>query len=281
MNANKNANQNANQNANKNATKNNNSTSEHNAEFAPDMIVDRLLPKLIEGNREHVRSIIARGLAGGVSSEIMAECVAWPIHETLHKLFRKDQIEQVAFNYATRALRNVVDHLQLGYHRQQRNGQRVMLFCGPNENEDLGGQLAADLLEAAGFEVTFGGGGVSHDEILGEVHQRRPNFLVLFASAASDAPSIRLIIDAVKGVNALPSMEIVVGGGVFNRAGGLADAIGASRVAKSPAHLVTTLQEAKKEITRSNSSVVNASKQRSVDAAACSAVKQRSMRAVA
>ena len=93
-----------------NTTKNNNATSELNAEFAPDMIVDRLLPKLIEGNREDVRAIIARALAGGVSSETMAECVAWPIHETLHKLSRKDQIEQVAFNYATRALRNVDDH---------------------------------------------------------------------------------------------------------------------------------------------------------------------------
>ncbi len=259
------------------------------AEFAPDMIVDRLLPKLIEGNREDVRAIVARALAGGVSSEIMAECVAWPIHETLHKLSRKDQIEQVGLNYATRALRNVVDHLQLGYHRQQRNGQRVILFCGPNENEDLGGQLAADLLEAAGFEVTFGGGGVSHDEILGEVHQRRPDFLVLFASAASDAPGIRAIIDAVKGVNALPGMEIVVGGGVFNRADGLAQEIGARRVAKSPADLVTTLQTAKCEIAQVSAQVSaqvptqagDNVKRRSVEAAACSSGKQKSLRAVA
>jgi hypothetical protein len=90
--------------------------------------------------------------------------------------------------------------------------------------------------------------------------------LVLFASAASDAPSIRAIIDAVKGVNALPGMEIVVGGGVFNRADGLAEEIGASRVAKSPAHLVSTLQEPKREIACSP---------------VASAAKQRSMRAVA
>ena len=121
-----------------NATKNINATSEITNEFSPDMIVDRLLPKLIEGNREDVRAIIGRALAGGVSSETMAECVAWPIHETLHKLSRKDQIEQVAFNYATRALRNVVDHLQLGYHRQQRNGQRVVVGGGPTLVKSVG-----------------------------------------------------------------------------------------------------------------------------------------------
>jgi hypothetical protein len=74
-------------------------------------------------------------------------------------------------------------------------------------------------------------------------------------------------------------MEIVVGGGVFTRAEGLAEEIGASRIAKSPAHLVFTLQEPKKEIARSP--VASASKQRSVDASACSAGKQRSLRAVA
>jgi hypothetical protein len=35
--------------------------------------------------------------------------VAWPIHESLHKLHRGDQIERLSFNYATRLLRTVVD----------------------------------------------------------------------------------------------------------------------------------------------------------------------------
>jgi methanogenic corrinoid protein MtbC1 len=208
----------------------------------PELVVDRLLPKLMEGDREEIRGIVARALSNGITPEMMAEAVAWPIHETLHKLSRHHQIEKIAFNYATRALRSVVDQLQAGYTKAKPNGQRVLVFCGPNENEDLGGQLAADLLEAAGFEVTFGGGGVAHDEILQEVNQRRPRFLVLFASAASDAPGIRSVIDAVRGVNAVPDLEIVVGGGVFNRAEGLAEEIGASRIAKSPAHLVETLQ---------------------------------------
>ncbi|MCE9619063.1 MAG: cobalamin B12-binding domain-containing protein [Planctomycetes bacterium] len=233
----------------------------------PELVIDHLLPKLMEGNREEVRGIVARGLSRGITSEMMAECVAWPIHETLHKLSRHDQIEQVAFNYATRALRNVVDQLQLGYTKAKRNGQRVLVFCGPNENEDLGGQLASDLLEAAGFEVTFGGGGVAHDEILQEVHQRKPHFLVLFASAASDAPGIRTIIDSIRGVNAIPDLEIVVGGGVFNRADGLAEEIGASRIAKSPAHLVETLLAPAKQIAPATPKI-KTTKQRSYQAVA-------------
>ncbi|NBX25042.1 MAG: hypothetical protein EBQ99_03165 [Planctomycetes bacterium] len=204
-------------------------------------IVESLIPTLLQGDRATVRAQVARALSGGLTAEQFTEQVAWPIHESLHKLHRHDQIEQLAFNYATRLLRSVVDQVQLGYARSQRNGRTVMLFCGSGENEDLGGQMAADLLEASGYAVLFAGGGVARDEILEETQRRRPDFLVLFASSAADAPTIRTIIDQVREVGADPGLEIAVGGGVFNRADGLAEAIGATRFARTPLELVQVL----------------------------------------
>lgn len=205
-------------------------------------IVESLLPVLLQGDRATARTQVARALATGLAAEQFTEQVAWPIHESLHKLHRHDQIERLSFNYATRLLRSVVDQVQLGYVRSQRNGRTVMLFCGAGENEDLGGQMAADLLEAAGYEVLFAGGGVARDEILEETQRRRPDFLVLFASSAADAPTIRSIIDQVREVGADPGLEIAVGGGVFNRADGLAEAIGATRFARTPLELVEALE---------------------------------------
>ena len=210
-------------------------------------IVETMLPALLQGDRAAVRTLVSRTLASGASAEAFTEQVAWPIHEALHKLHRNDQVERISFNYATRLLRTVVDQLQLAYTRAERNGRSVTLFCGTGENEDLGGQMAADLLEAAGFTVQFAGGGVAQDEILQETSERRPDFLVLFASSASDAPAIRAIIDQVREVGATPDMEIAVGGGVFNRADGLAEAIGASRFARTPLSLVDTLKAPKAE----------------------------------
>jgi methanogenic corrinoid protein MtbC1 len=205
-------------------------------------IVETLLPSLLAGDRSAVRTLVSRALGSGISAEDFTEQVAWPIHEALHKLHRHDQIERISFNYATRLLRQVVDQMQLAYSRAERNGKCVTLFCGSGENEDLGGQMAADLLEAAGFAVQFAGGGVASDEILEETSRRRPDFLVLFASSASDAPGIRSVIDRVREVGATPDMEIAVGGGVFNRADGLAEAVGATRSARTPLDLVRILQ---------------------------------------
>jgi methanogenic corrinoid protein MtbC1 len=205
-------------------------------------IVETMLPSLLSGDRAAVRTLVARSLGSGISAEDFTEQVAWPIHEALHKLNRHDQIERISFNYATRLLRQVVDQMQLAYVRSERNGKTVALFCGSGENEDLGGQMAADLLEAAGFAVQFAGGGVASDEILEETSRRKPDFLVLFASSATDAPGIRAVVDQIREIRATPDMEIAVGGGVFNRADGLAEAIGVSRSARTPLDLVRTLQ---------------------------------------
>ena len=92
-------------------------------------------------------------------------------------------------------LRMMVDQAQARYTTSESRNRRIALFCGPNETEELAGQMVADLLEADGYEVTFAGGGVANDEIREEIGQREPDVLLLFASSAKDAPSIRELID--------------------------------------------------------------------------------------
>src|SRR5204862_7037140 len=95
--------------------------------------------------------------------------------------------------------------------------------------------------EADGCDMFFGGGGVANDEILAEVGERRPGILLMFASGAPDAPNIRQLIDTIREVGACPNMQIAVGGGVFNRALGLAEEIGVDLWARTPQELLQTL----------------------------------------
>ena len=101
----------------------------------------------------------------------------------------------------------------------------------------------ADLLEADGYTVFFGGGNIAHDDILAEVHERKPDVLLMFSAGGADAPGLRQLIDHVRGINALPDMQIVVGGGIFNRAPGLAEEIGADLWASSPEELMDQLHQ--------------------------------------
>jgi hypothetical protein len=63
----------------------------------------------------------------------------------------------------------------------------------------------------------------------------------MFASSPSDAPNIRQMIDTIRSVGACPNLQVVVGGGVFNRAEGLAEEIGADLWASDPEELLELL----------------------------------------
>lgn len=207
----------------------------------PELITERLFQALISGDRAAARAIVDETVRSHVSGEQLAHEIYWPLIDTINTLFRNDQLSTLAHHYAIRMLRSLVDQAQLRYTYKPRNRRKVLMFSGPNESDDLSAQLVADLSEAAGFEMMFAGGGVANDEILAAIGEHKPDVLLMFSAAPSDAPNIRQLIDTIRRVAACPSLQIVVGGGVFNRAEGLAEEIGADLWARSPQELLETL----------------------------------------
>ena len=206
-----------------------------------EIIVERLFQTLITGDRAGARAIMAETRNTGISAEEAVHLVFWPALEMISALYRADQLTTLAQHYATRLLRTLIDQAQAEYAQKERRNRKVLMFSGPGEADELAGQMVSDLLEADGYELYFGGGGVANDEILAEVGEHRPDVLLMFASGPGDAPNIRQLIDTIRGIGACPQTQIVVGGGVFNRAEGLAEEIGADLWAKSPADLLTKL----------------------------------------
>lgn len=202
-----------------------------------------LFQSLVSGDRQESRRLVQQTLELGIDAESLSRDVYWSVLDTLNTLYRNDQVTALSFQYATRLLRSLVDQAQASYRQAESRGRRICMFCGETESDDLAGQLVADLAEADGYEMFFGGGGIANDEILEEVNNRRPDILLLFSSGPRDAPNIRQLIDTIRGVNACPDMQIVVGGGIFNRAPGLAEEIGADLWATSPRELLTSLEE--------------------------------------
>jgi methanogenic corrinoid protein MtbC1 len=206
-----------------------------------ELVVERLFQALIAGDRAAARTIVVETADSGVSPERLSHEVYWPVQELVNTLYRADQLTNLAHHYATRLLRALVDQAQAQYEQRERRNRKIVMFCGPTEADELSAQLVADLLESDGYEVFFGGGGIANDEILSEIGERRPDILLMFASAPSDAPNIRQLIDTIRGIGACPNMQIVVGGGVFNRAEGLAEEIGADLWARDPRELLSKL----------------------------------------
>jgi methanogenic corrinoid protein MtbC1 len=210
-----------------------------------ELLTEQLFALLIAGDRPLARRLVEETLAEGVTAEAFAQEVIWPAAEMVNSLYRADQLTNLAHHYATRLLRSIVDQLQTRFEQKTRRGRSILMFCGQHEAEELEAQLVADLAEADGYDVHFGGGGIANDEILAEVGERHPDILLMFASAAQDLPNIRELIDTIRDIGACPGLQFVVGGGVFNRAEGLAEEIGADLWAKTPRDLLRQLIEQK------------------------------------
>jgi methanogenic corrinoid protein MtbC1 len=209
--------------------------------MSAEILTERLFEALISGNRSEARGIVEEQILSGVTQEILLTDLFWPTYEMIEKLHREDRVSSLAHNLSTRLLRVLVDQCSrelLSNSDASPVGRTVFACCGPSEGSELGGQMAVDLLEAAGFDVRFAGGAVPIDEIRETVQRTKPSALLMFCSEPSDLPEIRVLIDTLHEIGACPHTQVIVGGGVFNRAEGLAEEIGADLWASHPLELV-------------------------------------------
>lgn len=196
------------------------------------------LEPLLAGDREACRKLIDAALSGGLDAHCLLTKLVWPIMEQLQSLYREDRISISSLNMATRLNRSLTDQLCARLERRDPNGKKVLIFCGNDEPEELGGQICADMFEAEGYNVRFAGGGVPEDEVLKLIGDLRPDLLVLFGTLPSGVPAVRKLIDYLREVNSCPEMQVMCCGGIYKRAEGLAEEIGADLYAPDAAEAV-------------------------------------------
>jgi methanogenic corrinoid protein MtbC1 len=201
------------------------------------------LESLITGDRAACRAIVDAAMEANVTAYALLTTLVWPTMELLQQLYRDDRISMSALNLATRLNRSLTDQLSARLERSASNGKNVLIFCGNDEPEELGGQITAELFECDGWTVRFAGGGVPEDEVLKLIGEVRPELLVMFGTLPSGVPAVRKLIDYLREVNSCPEMQVMCCGGIYKRAEGLAEEIGADLYAPDAAEAVQIANE--------------------------------------
>ncbi|MEO0513219.1 MAG: cobalamin B12-binding domain-containing protein [Planctomycetota bacterium] len=208
-----------------------------------DTHAERLFETLITGNRVEARAVVAAHAQDHPNPADTLIELFWPTYEAIEKLHRSDKIEMLGYRFATRLLRVLVDQNATRLGRTSDDTRSVLAVAGPTDPDELGAQMAVDLLEARGLDVRFPGGGIATDEVVAYTQQSKPDILAFFASAPGDLPGVRSAIDTLHSIGACPHLQIAVGGGVFNRVDGLAEEIGADLWASNPLELAERVVE--------------------------------------
>ncbi len=206
-----------------------------------DVLLERFFTALISGQRNEARSLIGEAMKKKKKALWVYDELFWPTLEHIQKLHRADQLSKLAYHYAIRLLQSLIHQMQPQLDTAKPLGRTALLVCGQEFSEELAAQMACDLLEAQGYEIFFAGGGIANDEIVNELGQMNADILIVFGAVPQTVPMTRLLIDHLHSIGVCPKLQIVIGGGVFNRADGLAEEIGADLWAKSPLDLVRVM----------------------------------------
>ena len=201
------------------------------------------LEHLFGGRRAEAREMLFAAQDRGIAASKLLQTVIWPAMEQVEKLFRNDQIPLVREHMATRINRMLADQLQGFLRREPKSGRRMVVTCGDGEPEELGAQITADLFESKGWSVWFLGAGVPNDEVLQFIGKVTPDILCIYGTKPAGVPNTRKLIDLIRGVGVCAEMQVLMVGGVFNRAEGLADEVRADLFAKNVQEAMRTVDD--------------------------------------
>ena len=196
-------------------------------------LLDDYMTPLLAGERAACRKFVLGHVDKAPDPRNVYFDLLWPAMERVEKLYRADRINVAAESMATRINRSIADQLQLKLKQREPNGKRILIASAPGEPEELGSQMCADLFEANGWDVFLLGGGIPNDELLSLCGQLRPQILLIFGTQPAGVPAIRQFIDQIREIGVVPTMNIMVSGGVFNRADGLWKEVSADLVSKT------------------------------------------------
>ena len=207
-----------------------------------EQLIARYLKSLLTGDRNECRVVIEEVLRSGVPAHQVYMDIIWPIMTEIDKLYRDDQIDSAQEAFASRINRTIINQLQNKLPRRAEKNKRVVIVTASSDKAELGGQMMNDLFESDGWDTRFLGGTAGNEDVMTFIHGYAPDILLLYGFNGEDAPAVRGLIDTIRGVNAFPEMRIMLSGGVFSRAEGLWEEIGADLYAETAADAVMIAQ---------------------------------------
>lgn len=207
-------------------------------------VIEEFMPPLLAGNRLACREFVFKHLRESQDVTQLYRDLLWPAMERVDQLYRADRINSASEHMATRINRTIADQLQTHLPRKQPTGKRMVITCAEGEPEELGGQMCADLFESQGWDVYFLGGGVPNDEVLHLIGQLRPDMLLIFGTQPTGVPGVRALVDLIRSIGVNPTMNVMVSGGVFNRADGLWKEVNADVYARTAMDALSLAEQA-------------------------------------
>jgi len=165
--------------------------------------------------------------------------VLTPVAAKVGDLWHIGAISVAEEHFATAVHREAQQRARDLFEAAEPNGRVAVLACAPEEQHELGLQMAANVLRLAGYAVEMLGARVPARDLALFVGQRRPDVVLVSCTTPITIPGL---IDAVRQVRAC-GVPVLVGGRAVRDYPAVAVAAEADAACPALADLVATVDE--------------------------------------
>lgn len=174
-------------------------------------LASRYLEYQLKGDRRRaVRVLLDEGLDRGVPATDILLRVITPAQREIGKLWETNQVSIADEHVATAISQLAMSYL---YSRAAPVGVRrehVLISCVEGEWHDMGGRLAADVLEHHGFSVCLLGPSVPTADLITRIREEAPDIVLLSIAVPTHLPSLIATFERLR--TTFRSLPVLVGG---------------------------------------------------------------------
>ena len=166
---------------------------------------------LLEGNTPEAERVIADAIDARLPEELIRDRVVAASMHRIGQLWAGGEISPAHEHAATQITYRVLVLLREAFRvAESRSKARVLLAAVEGEQHVLGLQMAADVLEEAGYDVIMLGADVPTESLPAIIADRAPKLVGLSATMRANAVHLPEVVDAVLGAD--PAISVIVGG---------------------------------------------------------------------
>lgn len=177
------------------------------------------LDLLLAGKREEAGNLVHRAVEAGKGVREIYKTVFERTLKEIGLMWMQNRVDVAMEHYFSASTQLIMSQLYpyiTGASRKKRDAVCLTIaVCG--EYHDIGARMVADFMEMDGWKTFFLGNNLCSEDIVRAALDQKPDLLALSATMFFNVESIARAIRALRAVDGLRNLVILVGGRPFNQ----------------------------------------------------------------
>ena len=202
---------------------------------------------LIDGDHQKCMEIALENIKTTPEIEPFYMQVIQPTMYDIGTLWERGELSVANEHLASAIVGRVMAAINMTTIKPVKSKGKIVVTASPNEYHEIGAWMVADILENEGWNVSYLGANVPHNDLIQFLLSAKPNVLAISVTMPFNIEKAKEVIQLSKKYPELVNMKIIVGGRVFNDNPDLWHSTGADNFAATILEAKEIIQQWKKK----------------------------------